>query len=255
VIRKHLLLLPAFSLLSFPVFGSLISVGPPGDTLDLSLRFQALGGLPDTLDQTALYRHRYLPWLEGHYALRISEGAINLNAVEYKGEILLHVLEPLTIAMRISQSDYVAIQAGTTVIHFRADAHFGFADVIEGLVSFGWYERMWQLSGTPILPPFSGISDHDILGLLGIGIKATPEWMLHLTLANFEDSINTFNLNNPFAQAAVDYHPIQKNWSLYAAFRYRILLGFGHLDELLIGAGIRFYLDPAAEVAAPLIAY
>jgi hypothetical protein len=252
VIRKSLFFILC---LSIPALGDYLTVGPPGDSLDLSLRFQALGGLPDTLDQTALYRHRYLPWLSGQYALRISEGWINLNAIEYKGEVQVRVLEPLNIVMRISQSDYTSIGAGNTVLHFRADAHFGFADVIEGLVSFGWYERMWQLSGTPTIPPFSGVSDHDILGLIGLGLKPLPEWMLRVVVANYEDSINTFNLNNPFAQASVEYHPIHKDWSVYGAVRYRILLGFGNLDELLIGAGIRFYLDPAAEESAPLIAY
>ncbi len=106
--------------------------------------------------------------------------------------------------------------------------------------AFGWYERFSQAFGAGILPlPASHAErEHDLLFRLGTRARVADRWTIQFETASF-DEYEVYNLNGPFLQAAADYAAApDETWRGYA--RYQMLLGFGRLNELIVGAEVRF---------------
>ncbi len=105
--------------------------------------------------------------------------------------------------------------------------------------AFGWYERFSRASGEGLLPlPLGQMErEHDILVQLGCRTHFSERWAAELEVATFDD-YEIFNLNGPYIQLAVDHKSAAaEKWRTYA--RYHMLLGFGRIDELAVGAEVQ----------------
>lgn len=107
--------------------------------------------------------------------------------------------------------------------------------------AFGWYERLSQAAGAGLLPLPGSRSEreHDFLFRLGTRVKFSNRWTGSFEAASF-DAYEVYNLNGPYLQAAVDHErELGEAWRAYA--RYQMLLGFGRLNEFVVGAEVRLY--------------
>lgn len=206
--------------------------------LSLTLGYHNSANQVDTLSQTALYRQPFLSWLSGELGVRAQESALNLQSLHYKLEPTAHVLPFLDLSLRMSTSGYHVEDMGASTLFFRARMHvrpFYWAQVY---VSGGYAERYIRLNGFPILFNFSrDIPDNDFGANIGFQFLPSEKWMVDLDLATF-DAIQVYNLHNPFLRTALNYQPQPEGWKATLFARYQIVLGFGRLDEMIIGAGL-----------------
>lgn len=104
--------------------------------------------------------------------------------------------------------------------------------------AFGWYERFGGLSGASLVP-FSraGVRDHDFVVAFGLRIHAVADGWGAVQMGTFDD-YEVYNLNSPYVQLAW-HHRLTGTLRLRTYARYRLLLGFGRPDEILVGIGTR----------------
>ena len=140
----------------------------------------------------------------------------------------LRLGQALQLPSTVSETDLVAV-AGLSASPFSFLKLFG---------KFGWYERYVQLTNVLIIPtPFRGDeNDYDFVAEIGGTGWLSESLSLTLKLSTLEE-IEVYNLNNPFIEARLDYErgPGLGTWFLFG--RYQALLGFGRLDQLVVGAG------------------
>lgn len=99
--------------------------------------------------------------------------------------------------------------------------------------SFGLVRRYFRLSG---FAPVPGPWGHDTAEwdlLADFGVQFPPLYGISPRLGiTTRDPFEAYRLNNPAAQIAAAWQMDSVRWE--AALRYRILLGFGRLDELAV---------------------
>lgn len=102
-------------------------------------------------------------------------------------------------------------------------------------VSAGWYKRYVLLKGItlPIIPLRSSYSEHDFAFELGIQLLEETHYIAILKAATF-DSLEVFNLNNPYGEVEVGMKMSDK-FSFSLVGRYQLLLGFGRRDRFSLG--------------------
>ncbi len=221
--------------------------------MDFSLRYHYSTSISSTIDQGMYYRTDILPWLTGNFGLRFSEEAWALYSFDYKAEISANYLGFAKTTVRLAHSNYFVSQTGLTSIFALETLHADPFDFFGVFGSFGLYQRFTSLSGAPIFPSFNtdGLVDGDFLIQLGFRISPSHTTSITMQIANFED-IDVYNLNNPFGQVSVAYQGPRGDWTASVFGRYRILLGFGQLDEFMVGVGFSILLNKPADLEVDL---
>jgi hypothetical protein len=230
------------------VFFIILFLGPFGfadteENLRLEVRYGAFTSRANQLDQTLLYSRKLTPWLLGEVGARVGEIAWGIQTIEYKGDLEVPITDFASVSLRLAHSWYPISGAGSTHLLFRGNLHCEVTSWFSLFGSFGWYERFAGLGGITVTPRlWRDTADHDFAMMAGGELRVSETIGLVGSLATFE-SINTFNLNNPYLQAAVKYGSRDDFGELYAFTRYRLLLGFGRMDEFMIGVGLKLRLD------------
>lgn len=225
-----------FFVLIIPAWG----VSP---SLDLELRHASLPTLENTLDQTLTVNSPLNAWMFLQGGMRVTESAWVLEALEYKAELELAPVSFLSLHLRLAHNSLIGDGAGSSCATLWTKAEASFFSKIKLFVLVGLYQRRSALNQSPLLPVTSpSLSDRDFALGLGASYLFRDRWEFSAKLATF-DNIHTFNLNNPFAELRLAFQPQPSGFSVHTFARYKILLGFGRLDEFLMGAGISLPLD------------
>lgn len=205
--------------------------------LRLEMRYGDYPARPNLVDQTALYATSLTSWLRGEFGARFSESALNLQSFEYKAEVQTTLISFFSLGVRLENSWYTADGTGSTNFLFRANLHGTPFRWLYLHATGGWYERFTTLNGFALFPTFSrDTADHDFAVMAGWEVRPEDNWGVGGMIATFE-AINTFNFNNPYAQLSARYFAGEDIGEIYLYARYRLLLGFGRLDEFLVGVG------------------
>ncbi|MBI4405725.1 MAG: hypothetical protein HY537_16325 [Deltaproteobacteria bacterium] len=212
--------------------------------LDLQLGYHAMSTLPNRVTQTALYSRTLFPWVDGEFGVRLGESAFDLNHFDYKGELTWRALSFFSVTGRLSQSNRLTDSMSVTQALIRGQLDVWPFDFMGFFVSFGWYKRFHSLTKLTILPTFSGaFYDTDMAASIGLRIQPTALIATVIDLSTIEE-IDIFNLANPFLRIRAAYEPKPGGLKWTAFARYRILLGFGRLDEFMMGLGCEIPLEP-----------
>lgn len=210
--------------------------------LDFQFRYHASQTVEDKIDQTAFYRldHKTHGF---EFAGKIEERAWSVGAFEYKAEAYLSPFDWFRLALRLDHNYLIPEGIGSSTFLGTAELQTWPFSFLGFFASIGWFERFTTFQGSP-LPTFSTEPyDHNLACAFGFDVVPHPKFHFVGKTATF-GKIEVFNLNNPFFFAAVEYQMPDRSWvSLYS--RYKVLLGFGRLDEIVVGAGWRFTLPPS----------
>jgi len=214
------------------------AIADPVGNLQLDLRFRSTTTQTSALEESLYFLPSWTSDLTSDFGLRLSHTGLNVKAVEYKGELEYSPLSFLRLGFRLAHSSYRDFGSSATWLLGR----FGLSgDVTEWLhlfASIGWYERFYHLQGANVIPGFGRpFPDRDFVGSVGWQIRPLPEWSLRTELSTYE-RITVFNLNNPFVQATVGYASPESAWHFSFFTRYQIMLGFGRLDEWMMGVSV-----------------
>jgi hypothetical protein len=211
--------------------------------LDMYFRYRYTPTLVSTIDQSGFYKADILPWLGGNFGARISETTWSLYAFDYKLEFSAHYLKFLATTVRLGHSNFISNGTSLTNIFALESFHVD-SDFFGAFASFGFYQRYTALENASIFPSFGtdGLVDGDYLAQIGFRVSPIKNYSITAQLANFEE-IDVYNINNPFAQVTLGYKDPKGDWSASLFGRYKILLGFGQLDEFLVGVGVTLRLN------------
>jgi hypothetical protein len=235
-VRPKKVLLKIFAGL-FPLY--CLSTTFADQVFDFSTRYHYYTNLPGIVDESVFYKTDITPWLRTDFGLRFGEGLLYFDSFDYKVDFTIQYFNILETTVRLSEINSLIDQTGTTTLFIIESLRLEPFTDTGMFASFGWYQRYTTLSGAPIFPGFSGqgLVDCDFLAQIGFKFKLPANFYTSVRLANFE-SIDVFNLNNPFAEVRVDYQKSPESWKWSLWSRYRVLLGFGQLNELMFAAGV-----------------
>ncbi len=175
---------------------------------------------------------------------RLYTGWATLHSFHYKGEIAYRVLPFLQVKSRLHHG--YRFSNPTSVTHFTLSAHFEeeITGLLLGSLELGWYERFSRVDGGLPIPIFfsNPRREHDPIIQMGLGIQWNEDWRLWTDLATF-DEIEVENLNNPYVGLRLQYQwPSVGEFTTF--FRYKILLGFGRWNQLVMGVSLAVPLTP-----------
>ncbi len=206
---------------------------------DLRLRFSP--SHPDSLSPGVRYQNELTPNLPYTFAAQMAFSPTQIRHLVYQAGIAYFPLWPvLKIETTLFHAVMPTFGAGWTGLTAKAAFDTPVVGNFDVYGAFGWYERFSQASGISVLPIPGSQSEreHDFLFRFGLRYHFSDFWRAQFETASF-DEYEVYNLNGPFFQAAVDHVPAPGDvWRAYA--RYQMLLGFGRLDELVVGAEVRF---------------
>ncbi len=206
------------------------------DDVRFDVRYASEVTRDNLFDETVEYQKPLLPWLKGDAAVRLSESFFAIRTFEYKAEGEVPVTSFLGAHLRLNTVSYLPEGMGSTQLLFYLRGQTSVGPVSLHL-SLGFWERFISITSIPILVTFSrSYPDSDFAVDFGVHVQLTPRIGIETNLATFE-SIDVFNLHNPFVLLSADYTPKDKPWKVFLYARDRILLGFGRRDELLFGLG------------------
>jgi hypothetical protein len=208
-------------------------------TLLFDLRYQYSSTQRDLLAATTLYAASPFSWLEAELGGRLFSSVKDFEGISYKGEVRVPFLSILAISVRLSHTVLLPETTSTTNLLFQFEAHGRPFSFLSLFAHAGWYERFTLLSKTLILPtlPRNSTRDEDFAVLAGAELQSTKRLAIGFQVGTVEE-IDVFNLNDPFFRLALQYHPEDWDWTLVTYARYRVLLGFGRLDELTFGVSL-----------------
>lgn len=212
--------------------------------LEFYERFNASTSLPDTFDQTLIVDDELFPALRAALGVRLAETTWSVRSLAAKGELEANAFGILKAQVRLSHTFLRPENIGSTTLLMRMGLEAYPIRYLGVFGWFGWYERFTLLSGVTYLPNFSAgsVRDRDFVGEFGLGSKITDDITITAKMSTL-DEIETYNLNNPYFQAAVGFNPPGEKYELTAFARYRVFLGFGRLHDLTLGFAIRALLD------------
>lgn len=226
------------------IFLCFCSLSKANTSIQYDLRYQALSSQINQLTPQAIYSTPVIGRVQAELGSNLSLSSRNIQQFSYKGELSFSPLDWFALKTRLSHA--VFFPEHTSMGSFLATAKldvpifsfFGFFG------SFGWYERLSYISELTAFPLLqsSDFTDHDFAFTFGIRISPARRWSGDLFIGTY-DEMEVFRLNNPYFQATVNYQ-YSSLISLQTHFRYRILLGFGRLDEFMFGVGLRMSLSP-----------
>lgn len=211
-------------------------------SLSLELRYRSKPASPDAIDETILYRAPFLG-LSSEVGVRASVSALALESVQYKGEWGTDLLGYFGVWFRFSHSSQLPGETGTSTLLGYVTLEVPFGSLLTFSSAFGYFARLTQLDAEPLIPAFGpSFTKQDFAARIGLRFLPENEWSAALGIATFE-ALDTFNLQNPFIEAAIRYQPSDNTWSASLTGRYRVLLGFGRLSEFLLGANLTMPLS------------
>lgn len=210
------------------------------DLLALQLRYHSFLSQNNTVDETAFYFHDINDWLQLELAARLGESGFNISSFSYKGDLVANYLYVLQTRVRVNATNSLLDGTGTTTpmaIQYVRGKLFGVVELFAGI---GWQFRFTTLSGAPIFPALTagGMDDQGYVADIGFGIFPIEEFSFYANLSSYEE-IAIFNIHNPFVRVEFDYLQKPQGITYSLIGRYRILLGFGRMDDLMIGVGVK----------------
>lgn len=194
----------------------------------------------DTFGQGIRYDTRIASALFGTAAGRMASTLSYLDRIEYAAALNFQPARWISLNVRAIQRSIISIQSGhsdffaSIRLETRPFSFLGF------FAEFGWFERWLHLNSSPV-PMLSAISgsDRDVAARFGLHISPTASTRVTLSAGTIDDLL-VYNLNNPYMEIRA---ALQTGTSeFFGLARYKMLLGFGRLEELSIGAGVRFEL-------------
>jgi hypothetical protein len=210
-------------------------------SLHLDLRMAVSKTQRDYLEQTAIYNRPWLPWLDSEFGVRTSQSAFRFENFEYKGEMIFRPVSFGSINLRVFHSNFISDGMGQTQIQARINLFAEPFSWIGFFGSFGWYHEWTTLTFPVFITLSTENMDQDFVAGVGFWNHLYENFSQRVEIATF-DSMQTLRLNNPYLKWTLQYEwKNQINFFLYA--RYRILLGFGRLDEFLTGVGTQIPLS------------
>ena len=212
----------------------------PPKTLDFASRYHFLSYSNPLIDESVFYHAPFLKWFEVEVGSRLSETNSNINMWSYKVEFLWRFLQVFALDMRGDQMAGIKDETGITTGMIKLNLFWRPFSFYSLFGSFGMYQRFTNLSGTQWIPTLSGaLSDHDLVADFGWVIQPSAVYALIVKVSTF-DRLAIFNLNNPYVQTALSWKLPTTNWVVSLYTRYQILLGFGRLDDFMIGINARY---------------
>jgi len=212
-----------------------VPMPPKDNTLQYDLRFHSMKTQTNYMANHLVFHTSPFPWLQTKWASRVAFTHEQWQRMDYQGEVSYRPFRFLALNLRLSHALFpynrtamttALLESGFDLPIFRKLTLFG---------SFGWYYRLYYLSQYTVVPLIydSDITDHSPALKLGFTVHPIQRLTTTLHIATL-DEIDLFRLNNPYVQTTLGY-----SWShsllLKAYVRYRLLLGFGRMDELMFG--------------------
>ncbi|MBI1861266.1 MAG: hypothetical protein HYR96_10150 [Deltaproteobacteria bacterium] len=197
---------------------------------------------PSVIQQGAQYRTQISKMVAAQAGARTALAGFSVDRMEYMGALDFTPVPWVSwvkIHFRLNQQAILSIGSGATdvMVSFRVEPYpFSFLGLYaEG----GWFERWVALTATPLLPAISAQSMHDHDFAVRFGLNILPVSWLRFTLSiGTIEEVLVYNFNNPFAELRTTY--MTPTWDIFGFGRYKLLLGFGQLDEFAAGVGVVF---------------
>lgn len=221
--------------------GCLPTLAATGD-ISLTLRYRSSIVRADLLDQAI--RARFALGSRGELALglRLVESKWDLYQAIYAAEPRFALFSFLRLDTRLAHKVGLDNHTSQTQLLILSTLHAG-GSVFGAYVSAGWHVSLARLSGATFLPNLfdQDAEEADWAVAIGFRISPTDHWTVAIRLATLEE-LEVFRLNNPYAEVRVEYRPFASDVVYSLLSRYKVLLGFGGLDEFLLGAELRLPL-------------
>lgn len=230
----------ALSLLGSGLFSSVLFASQRQLTVDMS--YHASNVLSHSLAQTAYYQTPLNSWLSANMGARLKQSEWDLSHLGYAAELQAQAFSFLSFHARLSHMNRLSHTISTTCLLGFMRLSFSPFSFVSFFASSGHYLRKTELATVTVVPVLFGesLSDHDFIGEWGFE-STYGNYNFRLKVATFEE-IEIFNLNNVFFEARLRYSPPNESFEYFLLSRYKFLLGFGHLDEVVLGAGLKWLI-------------
>ena len=145
-----------------------------------------------------------------------------LHRFDYAGEVGYSLFTFLHLNTRLHHGILLSDTASVSQLmpSIKLDLTYFFIEV-------GWYFRILRLHKVAPFPYASDASENDIATQFGFRAPIGDDTLS--LIAGTIDSVDIYNLNNPYAEIL---YSRGTHWSAY--IRYKLLLGFGRMDEVTI---------------------
>lgn len=225
----------------------LVAHAAAGAQLQFESRYSHSPIEPDSLTQATAYEGHPNEWTTAAFAARFVTTTQTVERIEYAGALSLFPWRGLSFNARLIQRSFGPLGSGITDLMASARLETPVHWPIGAFVEAAWFERWILLWGPQLAPVFmnSSVRDHDFAALFGIHILPNRSLLITLCAGTIEQ-IAVYNFNNPYMEARTTYRA--PGWDFFVFTRYKILLGFGRLDELTAGIGVRLHPDNYAGI-------
>lgn len=219
------------------------------DQFKATVRFHSSRSQDSFVDETAYYQRAFAPWLGSEFGVRLSHTVPEiLRGFDYKGEIQLRPIPFFYLGTRFAQRNYLPESTSASQLLFTANLDGDIFPFLGFFGSFGYFFRFPLLNKSTILPNFrASYTEKHFAFQFGFRIYPSDSLILSTRLATY-DEMDVFNLQNPFFQGDLEYLLAGDSLSATMQFRYSLLLGFGRMDEWMLGVGVKIKLFRELEL-------
>lgn len=169
-----------------------------------------------------------------------SERWVAAEIAEYKGEVRVPLFGFLEPFVRVSHHIGVSDNYSHSDFFTGARVHIPLFSWFEVYGVLGAYQKFFSQNFTFPFVFSPSVADEHLAALAGGQIRWSTTFRTSLDLLTF-DRLRIFNLNNPALRLGLEWD-VSPRFSWVASVRYKILLGFGRLDEILASFGVRYNL-------------
>jgi hypothetical protein len=196
----------------------------------------------NTVDETVLFETPVYSWLNTDLGARLGFSKEDIENFDYKIGVSSPLLSFFTLGLRLSHENQLVDSTALTSFLLYGRLHSSPFKALNLFLTTGWYKRYTVLTKSTILPTpwHNSYSEHDFAFELGFDLFPEEKISGQLKAATF-DAMEVFNLNNPYAEISLGYL-WDPNWKVTLYSRYKVLLGFGRLDEFRFGAGLIHFM-------------
>lgn len=202
---------------------------------DLGLFYKQSKSRASQLQPRLLFRGRTNHLIvSGGLALSLSNP--RLQSVAYTLQADREFFSFLSLGTRLNHIISVENQYGTTQFQFQLNTYYLVLDWLELYATFGYYFSWTELESPTVWPiPLGGnFSDQHFVAEAGALFKPKEGLEIEAGFGTYEE-FETYRLNNPFIQTKVSFQHDKQAAKLSLYFRYKLLLGFGRLNEFTTG--------------------
>jgi len=160
----------------------------------------------------------------------------DLESLSYRAQIDWNWLPFLSLGTRLNQRVHFSETLSRTTITAWLQMKLALLQSLHLHFLGGWYHRWVGLRRMNLIPysSTSELAQSDFVTQLGFEARFSSNWS-HLLQVATMDEWDTFNLNNPFIESRTTFRNSESKSYWAASLRYQLLLGFGHLDRLILG--------------------